>query len=179
MSTLLDECRAAAPAWMVAEGTWFRGVSADHREWQRWERAVWEHTQSGRGWCAEIAVERNAAGWCHVSAQFMPPSPPADEDEGIGPEAQGPDLSRALVFVAAEVRAEMVARGLAKAEKKHERGCDSCGGPPSPGRWVHYYPDGEVAENMWWCNACHERRAAEWEMPAGLSVTSDDSGVPR
>ena len=116
MSTLLDECRAAAPAWMAAEGAWLRGVSADQREWMRWERAVWEHAQSGRGWCAEIAVERNAAGWCRVAGVYMPPAPPADADEGIGPEAQGPDLRRALAFVAAEVRAEMVARGLAEAE---------------------------------------------------------------
>lgn len=98
MPDLLTECREAAPEWMAREG---------------WEWTASEYTD-GAGAdhpCGmRITVDREGrsgvyvTGWRHAASL------------NAVAVAQGPDLSRALAYVAGEVRTEMVARGMAKGE---------------------------------------------------------------
>lgn len=96
MTTLLDECRAHAPGWMAAEG------------WRDQTRSVIDWGEIGPGaWIRVINCGLNGAvrvlGCCASEASWMA-------------EAPRSRIAPALAYVAGEVRAEMVARGLAEPE---------------------------------------------------------------
>ncbi len=102
---LLTECREAAERvapWMAAEG-W---------HWITLRRTVIEAIpcSSPDGWTLGLRIVSGESNY-GVSGAWVDP-----DDREDGARAEGPRLAPALAFVAAELRAELVARGLAEPE---------------------------------------------------------------
>ena len=90
MPDLLTECREAAPEWMAREG-WFR-EDARHATWHDGPAALWV---AAAGESVRLTGRVDGIDYAEV----------ATYRERLAP---------ALAYVAGEVRAEMVARGLAE-----------------------------------------------------------------
>lgn len=101
---LLTECRAAAPAWLADEDWTSDEVGGD---------VEWSHPRNGHGILGHLWAEQPDPTCYRVRALLVIAREPAVRFELV--VSGQTRLAPALAFVAGELRAEMVRRGMAEA----------------------------------------------------------------